>query len=1188
MSVATLSFKAPNVFAQVDQGSITGVVTDTTGAVIPNASLTLVNTDTNFTLVRKSGGSGDYVFSPIKIGNYSLTVVADGFQKIVRENIHVSVSQTVGVNLSLQPGAASETVTVTSAPELQTEQASTGQVFDTKQINDIPLNGRDYVFAAQLTTGVAAPNQGFRQVAGAGDFTSNGGRVSENNFILDGVDNNSNMQDFLNGATYAVRPPPDALAEFSVESSNYSAELGRSTGAAVNASIKSGTNQFHGSLWEYYRSDRMAALDYFSTQSNAYHMNQFGATLGGPVWKNKIFFFADSQASRISNFVPPQANYTVPTAAERTGDFTQLLNVANLNGVSDNPIHLNLPGGTPTNSDGSAIPGSTPRYLACNGVQNVVCAPNLIAEKILNLYPLPNQGVAGSVYHNYTVPATATTNNTVQYDIRVDYNFSQSDQMFGRYSYSNNPTTYTPPLGILDGGGYGADGTNQNYGKSGVFSETHFFSPTLSNEFRLGFNWLFAAALQPGSNTNVAAEYGMGGIPSGPSLGGFPAMSFQGSPTQGAGLSSVGVPGYEPSSEKQNVAELIDNVSKVLGNHTIKTGINFQHIRFYGLQPPNGIGSQNYTGQYTADPSMPNVITGWGAADFLLDDMNSSSLNTVTPFTDLRYYWSAFVQDDWKVTPRLTLNLGLRWEYSQPFRELNNHQANFFGTYAGMNQGTGTYLIPAAQENYPIAPALLATLAADHINIQYTNNNYLVNPHRLNFAPRIGLSYMVDPRTVLRAGGGIFYGGQENVGLGLNLANNAPFFVNASFVPNPDECNNISGTVTCPTNGQTLETGFGAAANDPNALANAAGVGAIYAQDQDDKTALTTAYNLTAQHAITNTLSFTLGYQGNVSRHLRASYSANTYPGFIPVSVSNSQNYQPFHDFSITNVTNGGIARYDSLQAKIEKKYSNGLYLLAGYTWAHCLDDAFGPIGQSAYGGYRNPNLLGIRYDYGNCTQDVRNRFTINAEYELPFGKGKMFANKGGMTNAVVGGWKVNGVFQAQSGDPIFLNSSNQGGSYPIKIGDPFGKGSMLSAAQQQVLQPGFNCATKTKTLQQWFNPCAFINPPQVTLGATDPSQNLINVNSAGLQPAGPKGRVEVPGPGFNQLDMSLFKTFPIKFHSSALELRADGFNVLNHPTFSNPGNSLTSSQGQAVTATRFSAIIPDARVIQVAAHLVF
>lgn len=1179
IAVLCLCAAYPSLFGQVDQGAISGTVQDSSGAVVPGAEVTITDLATGLQLTRKTDSSGFYVFTPIKIGHYSLAVSAAGFETAKREDIQVDVSQRVAVNMTLKPGAATETVTVTSTPVLQTEDASTGQVFSTQVINDTPLDGRNYVFIAQLTTGVAAPNQGFRQVAGAGDFTSNGNRVSQNNFILDGVDNNSNMQDFLNGATYSVRPPPDALAEFKVQSSDYSAELGHSTGAAINASIKSGTNQFHGSLWEYFRSDKMAAIDYFNSGRTAYHQNQFGATLGGPFWRNKLFFFADGQGTRISSYVPASPNNTVPTDAIRNGDFTEMLDPNNTEG--NGSIALYQVGGNSTPAAGQPEPpGTVQRYLSCNGVQNVICPGQLnpIAQRILKLFPEPNQGAPHQVFNNYTIPASFFTNNTTQYDARVDYNPSQSDQAFGRYSYSNNPTTYTPPLGILDGGGFGTGGQNSNYGKSGVISETHFFSPTFSNEFRAGYNWLHAAYLQYNANRNVAAELGMGGIPFGKNLGGMPDISF------GGYINSVGVAGYVPSDEKQNVLELMDNISKVWGRHTFKTGVSFQHIRFYGLQPPNGLGSENFSGTYTSDPGQPTVVTGSGVADFLLDLMNSSSITSITPVTNVQWYEAAYAQDDWKVTPRLTLNLGLRWEYTQPMREAFDHQANFIGNYAGMNQGSGTYLVPISQRNYPMPSQLLQAFAADKITVQYTSNKYLVNPQKLNFAPRVGLAYLLDDKTVVRAGGGVFYGGLENIGLGLNLGNNAPFNVNANFIPNPDVCQNVNGEVTCPTNGQTLETGFSEALNAPNGgLVNFANLPTIYAQDQNDTSAYNVAYNLSFQHSLTNTLSFTIDYQGNQSRHLRVSYNANQYPGVIPRGA-NGQDYQPFHDFGVVLVRNTGIGRYDSLQAKMEKTYSHGLYFLAGYTWSHCLDDAFGPIGQSQYGGYRNPNFLGFRYDYGACTQDVRNRFTFSPQYELPFGVGKRFLNHGGVSNAVLGGWKTSLIFQVQTGTPIFLNSSNQGSSYPVRISDPFGAGGSADPATQ----PQFVCAAKTRTLQAWYNPCAFKNPPQAYNGPDDPTHNLIDISHAGTLPFGPPGRQSVNGPGFNRLDVSLFKSFAIPFHESSLQVRADAFNLLNHPSFGNPNNGLQGSAASSITQTRFSGLLPDARVIQVAMRYSF
>ena len=479
------------------------------------------------------------------------------------------------------------------------------------------------------------------------------------------------------------------------------------------------------------------------------------------------------------------------------------------------------------------------------------------------------------------------------------------------------------------------------------------------------------------------------------------------------------------------------------------------------------------------------------------------------------------------MTPRLTLNLGLRWEYTQPIREVHDQQANFVGNFAGMNQGSGTYLIPSSQRNYPINSTLLGLFAKDNITVQYTSNKSLVEPAYLNFAPRIGVAYMLNNRTVLRAGAGVFYGGLENIGLGLNLGYNAPFFVSANFSPVPNVCQNVNGAVSCPTNGQTLETGFSAAINAPNGgLQNFANLPTIYARSQNGKSAYTTAYNLTFQQSLTNTVTYTLGYQGNVSRRLQSSYGANTFPGIVPKGAD-SQTYQPFFDFgNIVQVANEGVGRYDSLQAKLDKRYSNGLYFLAGYTWSHCLDDAFGPIGQSAYGGYRNPNFLGFRYDYGACTQDTRNRFTFSPQYELPFGAGKRFLNHGGLVNQVAGGWKTSFIFQVQSGAPVFVTSSNQGGSYPVRICDPLKAGGTADPATQPriqlrdqdqddpvLVQPvrlQESAAGHVGSRRSCWKPDQYFACRAASLRTSGTSVDL----RAGLQPAGYVGVQVIPYPG--------------------------------------------------------------------------
>src|SRR6202000_2772646 len=316
--------------AQVDQGAITGVVQDQSGAVVPNAAITVTNTDTGIAFQAKTNASGIYVVSPLKIGNYTVTATADGFQTTTRENLHVDAEARLGVNLTLQPGAVSQPVTVADAPPLlETQTGAVGQVISTETINNTPLNGRNWVYIAQLSAGVAPPF-GNTRGSGTGDFVANGQNAEQNNFILDGVDNNTNLVDFLNGSSFVMRPPPDALAEFNLQTSNFSAEFGHSAGAVMNASIKSGTNQIHGDLWEYVRNTSLDAHNWNALTIPPYHQNQFGATLGFPIWRNKLFYFGDIEANRISISNPTPLN--VPTALMKEGNFSELLN-GSLTGV---------------------------------------------------------------------------------------------------------------------------------------------------------------------------------------------------------------------------------------------------------------------------------------------------------------------------------------------------------------------------------------------------------------------------------------------------------------------------------------------------------------------------------------------------------------------------------------------------------------------------------------------------------------------------------------------------------------------------------------------------------------------------------------------------------------------------------------------------------------------------------------
>ena len=428
---------APRVLlGQADQGTISGIVQDASGAVIAKAAVTLTDVDTGLVLQTTTDASGFYTFSPIKIGNYTISAAAPGFSKTTQQGIHVDAQAQVNVPLTLRLGSVTQSVTVSTAPPLlQTESGSVGQVMSTRTINDLPLNGRNSVYVAQLAPGVVQGVGG--RGLGTGDFTANGQRPTENNFILDGIDNNTTVPDFLNGSSFVVNPPPDALSEFNVQTSNYSAELGHSAGAVLNASIKSGTNYLHGRAWEFVRNTDLDAKNWNAQTIPTYHENQFGATLGGPIKKNRVFFFGYAEANRI--VFGQTFTESVPTALMRTGDFSELLNPALTQ--QGTAITLYQPGSAGT------------QLLQCGGKQNVICASNIdtVAQTILKLYPIPNAN-NGKLYSNYVTNSNAIS-NTWQWGTRLDWNLSVKDQMFVRFSYLNEPSNYPSPLGpILDGG----------------------------------------------------------------------------------------------------------------------------------------------------------------------------------------------------------------------------------------------------------------------------------------------------------------------------------------------------------------------------------------------------------------------------------------------------------------------------------------------------------------------------------------------------------------------------------------------------------------------------------------------------------------------------------------------------------------------------------------------------------------
>lgn len=1145
-----LLFAAYGAFAQVDQGTITGVVQDSSGAVIPNASVSLTNTDTGLVLQVKSNGSGLFTFSPIKIGAYSISVTASGFQGYTQENLRVDVGARLNVPISLQPGTVSQTVTVSTAPPLlQTQEGSVGQVLSTRDINDTPLNGRNWVYIAQLTAGVAPPF-GNTRGSGSGDFVANGQRAEQNDFILDGVDNNTNLVDFLNGASFVVRPPPDALAEFKIQTSSYSAEFGHSAGAVVNASIKSGTNQIHGDVWEYFRNTNLDAQNWNAQTNPPYHENQFGGTLGFPILKNRLFYFGDVEANRIS--IGQTNVLTTPTPLMRTGNFSELLNTG-LTG-SPNPIYLYQP-----NSGGNSDPTgqSTVNRLSCNGQQNVFCQNQIdpVAQKILNLYPAPNAN-GGKTYNNL-VENVAQGNDTWQWDQRVDWNVTAKDQAYARYSYLHNIVSNDLPLGpVLDGASYGG-GQNRNLAQNFMLSETHIFTPSLTNEFRFGYNWDSVSFLQANSNNDVSSQLGLGGVPFAPGLGGLPSGQIY-------GLTYWGSPGT--SVESQNVYQFLDNVTKIVGNHSLKFGASLQAIRFFYVYYQAPRGQYTYTGLYTSSPAA-SITTGFGAADFLANQMNSAFFTKAPVVNDAEWYDSGYAQDDWRVTPRLTLNLGLRYDYYQPYKENSGSQANFVVNSLGIGTGSGVYQIVSKAQNVPLGSVFPNVLAQNNVSIQYVNNEHLVTGQKTNFAPRVGFAFQPNDKTSVHGGFGIFYGGLQSEG-NTNLGSNFPFSLQAS-IPAPN-----CAAANCPSTGVTLEDGLTQQLS--GGLQNFVSFPGFHATDPHIKTPYTTSYNLSVQRALTNNLVASLSYVGNVSRHLALYYDPNTSPVLLTPGLS-TQSYQPFPTFSgIGTIHYAGVSTYNSLQAKLEQRYSNGLSFLSTYTWAHALDDSGDAGGLETGIGDRNTTLIPFIDEFTNSAYDVRNRFTFNGNYELPFGHGRAHLNQSRWSDLIAGGWSTSLTFVAQTGIPFTvtpdISTAAGGNARAILISDPFARGGSPDPSN-----PGVSCASSTRNKTNWYNPCAFANPMPGNLITSPVTDTATAIKFLG-------GRSnQIYGPGLNRVNMSLFKNFTT-WHEQFLQFRADAFNLFNHPSFNNPATTTNSTSGGQITQPKsIQSNTPDARFFQLA-----
>lgn len=1114
--------------AQKDAGTIAGVVRDPSGAVVAGAEVLIHDVDRGGDTKLATNAEGEYVSGPLRVGHYTVEAKHAGFRGVLAGPIELQVQQRAVLDLKLQVGQAAEKVEViAAAPQLETETSELGQVVNQRQVSQLPLNGRNFAQLAQLSTGVVPSEPGARDEGGYG-FSSNGARSLQNNFLLDGVDNNSNLPDLLNETNFVIQPPIDALQEFKVETSAYSAEFGRGNGAIINAVIKSGTNKFHGGAWEFFRNDDLDARYYYDTARQPYHQNQYGLMLGGPIVKDRTFFFADFEGLRISEAEPQTA--VVPTQAMRGGDFSSFLDtttqVYGTNGAG-NLVPILDCNGLPTYSgeifntrqtqlypsNPTGVCGTPFGYqngLPVNVMPGGVIDP--LAKRLTALFPLPNSNInAGFNYLSDPVQVTHRAN----FDIRIDHKFSDKNNIFGRFSYEDQPSfipsTFQSTGG--DGGGF-FSGIEDNAYRSIAISDIHTFSPTLINEFRVGYNRINSHRFQDNYNVNVSANVGFPGVPFSPINGGLPQLTF-------SDVSTLGSPTFLPSVELQNTYVLDENVTMVRGRHTLKFGTEIRHEEFTINQPAESRGTLDFSSGFTGNPGAQDAQdingnalgSGSGYASFLLGATDGGGINNIHNVDYFRPIYAFFAQDDWKVNARLTLNVGLRYELFTTVKSRHNEQATF-------DLSTATLLLPKGQ-----TAQLTPTLAAE-IPVSATATPGLIPPDLNNFAPRIGLAYMIKPTLVVRAGYGIFYGGQEN-GPYSNPSPgfNPPYFVTQSFntpctVSSLNPALASSGNYCAVPGLEFLQNGFPASSlTDPNTPI-------LYSVDPNLRTPYMQDWHLTFEKQFGAHTVFELGYAGSrglkLYTFLNGNQAAPTANPNIPYAVRRPI---PAIDAAIQWFRSGGQSNYNSLQAKLERTYANGFSFHVNYTWAHSLDIASNAnLGAQNGGDFRDMRFPNA--EYGNSDFDLRHHAVIDALYDIPVGEGRRYVS--GAPRALdflIGGWQIGGIASFATGNWFTVTSADG-------VSNADGGGNVGTSDRPDLIG---NPNAKPCVPGTWFNTCAYTIATPGTFGDV--------------------GRNTIQGPGFAIIDFSLFKQFKVT-ENSHFEFRAEMFNSLNHynPLFAKSG----------------------------------
>lgn len=1069
--------------AQTSTGELAVTVSDATGAVVPNATVTVTGSQTGNVLRTLSSNDHGLVNAPlIPPGDYDVSVTAPGFKTTLRRSIPVSANSVQNIQVTLETGSTNQEITVTGqAPLVEEKSATLAQVITARQLIELPLNGRNYLAVANLTAG-AIPSSGSRDQT----FSAYGNTGLQNAFLLDGARNENYLRGLDNRTRDMVRPPLDALSEFTVQTSNYSAEFGAAAGGVVNAITKNGTNEIHGSAYEFIRNGRLDAINFFAQTRPLLVRNQYGGSLGGPIRKDRIWLFGAyegyanrSETATISN---------VPTAAQRAGIFG---NTAIYNPLTTRPNPSGA-GSVRTQFPGNTIPASQ---------------LNPIGLAIANSYPLPNVIGSPNLFTNNVAQRQNIKNGVVRGDVQV----SSKDSVFARYSRTSGPLNTDAALPAPNGNPI----SRQTDSTSAGIGYTRILSPTFINELR--FTWTTITMAQ---DSTVARNEIIRGSLDPLVDSGSPIFNVSNYAAYGAQASCCG---NSPLRKSSGVWDWSDNLSKSFGTHVLKFGGEFMLIRPETFATSNGRSSFGFTGVFTQHPQSRSN-SGNALADLLLGDANTLVTGTTADAIERGWFGGGYFQDQWSVNSQLTINLGVRYEYTAPYIETRNRMANLV-----LDAGNPLYgkFILAGDSRLPRS---------------------LVSGDGNNVAPRVGLAWRVPNAgdLVVRSSYGIFFAQDQGTGVTNRMTSNPPFYGYGSQTINSDQLNPSTGFVlnssaTIPRPAPINPASFTLV---PSATAQ------LVSWPSNTKTPYVQQWNFSVQKTLPWSMLAEINYVGNHGVQFLGLGEGNQPVVLSATSVNSRRPLLAFTSASVKQIGNWNMTSYHGLSARLEKRFASGVSFLSTFTYGHALDiqnpaldlcDGCGAGGTIQNNYNRNANRA-------SADNDVRLRFVLAGSFELPFGRGKPYLSNSRLGSMLLGGWRAVPIYQAQTGLPftpaLSFDAANAG----------------------TVTRPNALCSGSlaNPSLTRYFDTSCFAAGPSYTFGNA--------------------GRNTLRGPGLNYLDISVQRDFrlPIE-HATTMTFRAEGFNAANHPQFAAPGATVGSPTYGVITATS-----NDNRKLQFAIHVRF